>query len=532
MRRIARLVPWLAPVWLLVPVTSPALRAQTREPYPGLEQYVRKALAEWNVPGAAIAIVRNDSLIYAKGFGVREIGRPEPVDAKTIFAIGSNTKAFTAAALEMLVDDGKMNLDAPVSAYLPGFRLSDPLATEQVVVRDLLSHRTGVARNEWAWYGSHFTRDELARNLRYLPMAAPFRTRFVYNNVTYVTAGQVLAHATGGTWDEFLRTRIFAPLGMTSTSTSIRDLASASDVAWPHAETAQGVRAIPRYDGDNVGPAGSINSNVTDMAQWLRLHLAGGTYNGKRILSERGVDEMRTAQMVIPTGRGSRLMFPDAHLIAYGLGLMLSDHAGKLLVEHNGEIDGMTSAVGMVPEAHFGVVVLTNMAGVTTSTALVRRVVDLELRQPPRDWSREFKATADSLDAVMRAAEAALASQRVPNTKPTLLLAAYAGTYADSAFGELTVTERGGTLWCSRGTWRGALAHWQYDTFRSPPLSAVVPPATLHFRTDAEGKVVDVELNLGGMGWVTLRRASESESIGVRVDSDRSVARSFAPSRL
>src|SRR5690242_2174924 len=266
MRWLSRLTRSLSPVWLLVTVASSALHAQTREPYPGLEQYVRKALAEWKVPGAAIAIVRNDSVIYAQGFGVRELGRPERVDAKTIFGIGSNSKAFTAAALEMLVDAGKMNLDAPVSTYIPGFRLSDPLASEQVVVRDLLGHRTGVARSEWAWYGSSFTRDDLARNLRYLPMAAPFRGRFVYNNVAYVTAGQVLAHVTGGTWDEFVRTRIFAPLGMTSTSTSIRDLVSASDVAWPHAETAQGVRAIPRYDGDNVGPAGSINSTVIDMA--------------------------------------------------------------------------------------------------------------------------------------------------------------------------------------------------------------------------------------------------------------------------
>ena len=519
MRRISRLSPRpdavrsLSQASLVLAITAAALHAQTREPYPGLDRYVNKALQEWNVPGAAIAIVRNDSVIYAKGYGVRELGKPDPVDAKTIFGIGSNSKAFTAAALEMLVDEGKMNLDAPVATYIPGFRLSDPIASEQVVVRDLLSHRTGVARSDLAWYGSTATRDDLVRRVRYLPLQVPFRSHFLYNNLTYLTAGQVLAHVTGRTWDDFLRTRIFAPLGMTHTNTSIRDLVSESDVAWPHAATEHGVVVIPRANADNVAPAGSINSNVLDMAQWLRLHLAGGTYNGQRLLSQRGVEEMRTAQMAIPTSRASRFMFPDAHLIAYGLGFMMSDHAGKLLVEHNGEIDGMTSAIAMVPEAKFGVVVLTNMANVTTSTALARRVVDLELRQPPRDWSQELKLTADTLDAMFKAAEAKIVSARVPNTKPTLPLTAYAGTYADSGYGELKVTEQPGTLAFAYGTMvHQTLEHWHYDTFRSPPVNSMIGRVTLHFQVDGSGGVAAVELD-AGMGSVTFRRVPTPQSV-------------------
>jgi len=348
-------------------------------------------------------------------------------------------------------------------------------------------------------------------------MSAPFRTRFVYNNVAYIAAGQVAARVAGVSWDDVIRERILVPLGMTSTSTSIRALASERDVATPHAATAEGVRAIPRYDGNNVGPAGSMNSTVIDMAKWLRLHLAGGTYGGRRILSERAVEEMRTAQMAIPTSGGTRFMFPDAHLVAYGLGFLLSDHAGKLLVEHNGEIDGMTSAVAMVPEAHFGVVVLTNMAGVNTSTALARYVVDRELNVRPRDWSHELKVKTDSLDRLMEAAIASGAGERLPDTKPTLPLSAYAGTYADSAFGELTVTERNGRLSFARGPRLGApLEHWSYDTFRSPPVSATVPPATLHFRVDAAGRVADVEVEFGGMGWVTLRRTSSEHGLASR----------------
>jgi CubicO group peptidase (beta-lactamase class C family) len=515
MRRLSSLRT-LSPVPLVFFVAATWLHGQMREPYRGLDQYVRKSLEEWHVPGAAIAIVRNDSVIYAKGYGVREIGKPEPVDAKTIFAIGSNTKAFTAAALEMLVDEGKVNLDAPVASYIPGFRLADPIASEQVVVRDLLAHRTGVARNELAWYGSSATRDDLVRKLRYMPLQWPFRSHFLYNNVTYMTAGQVLSRATGTAWDDFVRTRIFAPLGMTATSTSIRGLERETDVASPHAWTDHGVTVIPRYDGDNVGPAGTINSNVTDMAQWLRLLLAGGVHDGHRILSERAVEEMRTAQMTIPTTRGSRLMFPDAHLIAYGLGLMMSDYHGRLLVEHNGEIDGMTSAVAMVPEAKFGVVVLTNMASVYTSTALARRVVDLELRLNGHDWSHELKVESDSVNKLMQAAEAMVVAQRVPNTKPTLPRSAYAGTYADSGYGTLEVTERNGTLSFALGAAvHGTLEHWHYDTFRSAPVSPLLGRVTLHFEVDATGRVAAVEMQ-ADMGSMTFRRVQDQRGAALR----------------
>jgi CubicO group peptidase (beta-lactamase class C family) len=465
-------------------------------------------MKEWNVPGAAIAIVRNDSVIYAKGFGVRQLGRPEPVDANTIFGIGSNSKAFTAAGLEMLVDEGRVDLDAPVSTYIPDFRLSDPLASQEVSVRDLLTHRTGLARNELVWYGSGFTRDELVRRLRYLPSESGFRTRFRYNNVTYMAAGQVLAHATGEPWDDFVRARIFVPLGMTSTSTSIRDVVGRSNVVSPHVETPDGVRAIPWYNGDNVGPSGSINSNVIDMAQWLRLQLAGGTYAGKRIVSERGIEEMRSTQIALPRNRASGIMFPKAHLMAYGLGLMVSDYSGKLLVEHTGEIDGMASAIAMVPEARFGVVVLTNMgSGVMVPTALAHRIVDLALREPATDWSHRLRVTYDSLSAVERAAESAFIAQRVPNTRPTLPPGAYAGTYTDRAFGDLQVREKDGTLSFDFGPMRrGTLEHWHFDTFRSRPTNPALSTATLQFRLDPAGAVADVQVDFGGAGWATLKK--------------------------
>jgi len=506
MPRISQIVPTVAFAVASVGIGSRA----AREPFPGLDQYVQHTMKEWNIPGAAVAIVRNDSVIYAKGFGVRELGRPELVDERTIFAVGSNSKAFTAAGLEMLVDDGKMNLDAPVSAYIPDFRLSDPLASRDVTVRDLLTHRTGLARNELVWYGSVADRDEIVRRLRYLPLESSFRTKFRYNNVAYMTAGQVLAHATDGTWDDFMKARIFVPLGMTATSTSIRELAGTSNVVTPHVETPQGIRPISWYNGDNVGPAGSINSNVVDMAQWLRLQLAGGTHDGRRIVSQRGIDEMRSAQAAIPLNRGTPMLFPGAHFLAIGLGLVTSDYAGKVLVEHTGEIDGMASAVAMVPEARFGVVVLTNLgSGIFAPTALARQIVDMQLGRPSIDWSHRMRVSYDSLTRLERGAVAAFAAQRVPNTKPSLPLAAYAGTYADSAFGAMTVREENGVLSFDFGpSRRGTLEHWHFDTFRSHPSNPALEDGTFQFRLDPTGGVAEVQMDFNGAGWATLKKVS------------------------
>jgi CubicO group peptidase (beta-lactamase class C family) len=295
---------------------------------------------------------------------------------------------------------------------------------------------------------------------------------------------------------------------MTSTSTSIRDLAGRSNVVSPHVETPEGIRPIPWYNGDNVGPSGSINSNVIDMAQWLRLQLAGGMYGGKRILSERGVEEMRSTQMALPRTRASGIMFPKAHLIAYGLGLMVSDYSGKLLVEHTGEIDGMASAVAMVPEARFGVVVLTNMgSGVMVPTGLAHRIVDMALGEPAIDWSHKLRVTYDSLSALERGAESAFVAQRVPNTRPSLPLSAYAGSYTDSAFGTMQIREKDGALSFDFGPMRrGTLEHWHFDTFRSRPTNPALATATLHFHLDPTGAVSDVQVDFGGAGGATLKR--------------------------
>jgi CubicO group peptidase (beta-lactamase class C family) len=504
MRRSVALVLVLA---VLVAPSSRASAQQSREPFAGFDTYVNAALKTWKVPGAAVAIVRNDSVIYAKGYGVREVGKTTPVDERTMFAIGSSSKAFTSAAVAMLVDSGKVSLDAPATAYLPGFQMFDNYATRELTVRDLLSHRSGLARGELIWYGSGNDRDEILRRVRFLPPSWSFRSQFGYQNIMYLAAGQVVAKVTNQSWDDFIRTRIFQPLGMTSSNTSISALTGLQDVASPHAIVNDTVLAIPYRKIDNIAPAGSINSNAVDMAQWVRLHLADGKFGGKQLVSKRLMDEMHSAQTVIKLDPNWHAMNPSAHLMAYGLGWFLSDYEGKYLVQHGGNIDGMTALVAFVPEEKFGLVILSNMNGSQLPTAIMLRALDMQLKRPARDWSAQMKSRTDSLMARARAAQARTA-QRVPNTKPSLALGEYVGTYADSAYGTVSVTESNGTLNFAFGpTWRGPLEHWHYDTFHLKLDTPVLPPAPVTFHLNAAGKVEDVVVDLAGQ--VTFKRVPD-----------------------
>ena len=483
-------------------VLSPSLaETQQREPYPGLDAYVETAMKAWNVPGMAVAIVRNDSVIHARGYGVREVGKPAPVDARTVFAIGSSSKAFTAAAVAILADEKKLTLDAPAASYLPGLQLADPYASHELTVRDLLSHRSGLARGELAWYGSEYDRDEIVRRVRFLQPSWSFRSRFGYQNIMYIAAGQVVARVGDTTWDDFVRDRIFQPLGMTASTTTVRALAGQTNLAAPHFEANDTLRALASWRNlDNAGAAGSINSNVVDMAQWVRLQLGRGSVNGKRIVSARMIDEMHTPHTIVPLDSAARAMNPHTHLSAYGLGWFVQDYRDRLVVHHGGNVDGFTALVGMLPEEKVGVVILTNMNGTGLPTAIMNRVFDLHLAAPPRDWSADMRRRTDSLRARARVAQQRAEAQRVPDTKPSLPLTAYAGTYVDSLYGEVVVRERGGKLSLSFGpNWAGDLEHWHFDTFRvrfDTPVLGVIP---VHFRLNPAGKVDEVQLDMAGL---------------------------------
>jgi CubicO group peptidase (beta-lactamase class C family) len=309
------LTAFTAATWLLAAVPASAQRPTDFRPF---DAYAAQAMALWKVPGVAIAIVRNDSIIHSRGYGVRKLGAPEPVDVQTLFAIGSSSKAFTATALAMLVDEGKVRWNDKATLHLPGFQLYDSYATRDLTIRDLLSHRSGLSRGDLMWYGSAYSRDEILRRVRFLEPSWGFREQFGYQNIMYLAAGQVAARAAGMNWDDVIRTRIFQPLGMGASSTSITALAGLTNVAQPHAEFDDTVRVVPYRNIDNIGPAGSINSNVTDMAQWVRFNLAKGKAGGKQLVSDGNMNELWSAHTAMRVDGPFRVLYPDVHLMSYG----------------------------------------------------------------------------------------------------------------------------------------------------------------------------------------------------------------------
>jgi CubicO group peptidase (beta-lactamase class C family) len=480
-------------------------------PLKGLDEYVTKAMHDWQLPGLALAVVKDDAVVLAKGYGVRKLGEPTPVNERTLFAIGSISKSFTAASVGMLVDEGKMKWDDPVIKHLPGFMLQDAYVTREITVRDLLSHRTGLARNELVWYGSPSSREDVLRRLRYAKLDKGFRSEFGYQNMLYLAAGQTIPPVTGKSWDDFVDQRIFKPLGMTTSNTSVKALSKSDNVATPHKKKEGKPQVIPWRNIDNIGPAGSINSNVVDMAQWIRLQLGEGKYNKQRLLSSGAIKEMHMPQTVMRLEGATAKLFPDAHFMAYGLGWMLQDYRGVKIVQHGGGIDGMVSLVAMIPEKKLGLILLTNMEGQQLTTALAFRIFDAYLGAPSRDWSAELHKTMKSLEDLQKDTTKKQEKERVQGTKPSLAPEQYAGTYKDDLHDELKIVKEKDKLVLHFGpSFLGDLGHWNYDTYRITWRNDTLPKGFITFRLTPKAKVDELKFEITGMGdWVAKREEAK-----------------------
>ncbi|MGQ0642494.1 MAG: serine hydrolase [Gemmatimonadaceae bacterium] len=461
----------------------------SRAPATRLDGYTTQALTAWGLPGVAVAVVHNDSIVFAKGYGVRELGKPEPITPNTVFAIGSTSKAFTAAAVAMLSSESKVKWDDPVSKHLPDFQLFDPYVTRELTVRDLLTHRSGLTRGDRLWANSGFSRAEVLRRVRFLKPTWSFRSNYGYQNIMFLAAGTVVERASGKTWDDFLAQRIFQPLGMRNSNTSITQLSSLTDVATPHERIEGAYRPVAWLNIDNIGPAGSINSSVNDMAQWIRLQLAYGTYKGQRLLDSAGVKEMHTANIVIRPSAQDERLYPMSNLSAYALGWSLRDYYGRKMVSHGGAIRGMRAQVTLIPDAKLGVVVLANSPQSAFPTAIANAAVDMYLGNPDRDWSGIILRVVNEAEARTVADRKKREGERVTGTAPSLPLARYAGIYADSMYGEVQVTEESNKLRLQFGPHNSSdLVHWHFDTFESVPRDPVLGRFSVRFVVDATGK--------------------------------------------
>lgn len=475
------------------------LKANLKE----IDEYAAKAGQDWRVPGFAMAIVKDDSVVFAKGFGVRELGKPTPVDAHTLFAIASNSKAFTSAALAILVDEGKIKWDDPVTKYLPWFQMYDPWVTREMMVRDLLCHRSGLATfgGDLLWYGSTYSREEVVRRIRYLKPTSSFRTRYGYQNIMFLAAGLVVEAVSGKSWDDFIKERFFAPLGMTTSNTSVSAFKPTDNVATPHNGKDEKINVIHYVNVDGIGAAGAINSCVAEMAQWLRLQLGRGTYKGQKIFSAARAREMWTPQIMNFVSEQSEKFNPTTHFSGYALGWGVRDYQGRKVMSHGGGLDGMISQVGLMPEENLGVVVLTN-SETGLSSFLVNKVFDVFLGAPKRDWSGEALARQKDNQEAQKAAAKKIEDERVLNTKPSLALAQYAGTYGGSMYGDAKVTEEDGRLvvrLLPSPMFVGDLEHWHFDTFRLKWRDSAVYPFPKGFATftlDAHGKIAEMKIDV------------------------------------
>ncbi len=462
----------------------------------GLGDFVEAARKDWKVPGLAVAVVKDDAVVFAEGYGLRDVKQDLPVTKDTLFAIGSSSKAFTAMTLALLVEDGKLSWDTPVRSYLPSFKLKDEVAREHITPRDLVSHRSGLPRHDFLWYNSPQSRKEMVSGLEHLESSADFRAKWQYQNLMFMTAGYLAGEVAGTSWEDVVRRRIFEPLGMKRSNFSVEDSKRADDHALPYQEKDKLVQEIPFRNISAVGPAGSINSSIAEMAQWLRLQIGKGKVGPTRLLSASGIAEMQSPQVVVPAGAATD---PEITGLSYGLGWFVETYRGRTRVHHGGAIDGFRCQVAFVPDAGVGVVVLGNLNGTQLTEVVANTVIDRLLGLPALGWSARWLERRNAARTAADKAKAKADVDRKPGTRPAHLLDDYAAEYEHPAYGTVLIARDGVTgLKATFHDIPMKLEHWHYETFRARPEDPALSELKLFalFGTNAKGDVDSLSLPL------------------------------------
>ncbi|MEM7457232.1 MAG: serine hydrolase [Planctomycetota bacterium] len=467
-----------------------------------IDEYAIKVNSDWNVPGMAIGVVKDGEIIFARGYGVRELGRDAAVNGDTLFACASNSKAFTTTAMAMLVGEGKLDWEDPVTKYLPDFQMPDAFVTREMTVRDLVSHRVGMDTfsGDLLWYDTTYTADEIIERIRHLPPVSSFRSTWGYQNLMYITAGKVIEKVTGRTWAEVMQERILTPLNMSRTTTSVDDMQD--NYAMPHNESWRDqLRVLPPGNVDNCWGACGINSSVNDMCLWMNMHLANGTAGDMRLVSEEQIWDMQQPNVVIKLSPGAVENNPTRHFLTYGLGFFLYDYHGHKVVSHGGGLDGMISQLAMVPEKNLGVIVLTNSE--SSASRFVRdRVLECFLGATDRQ-DQSAIAVARQAEADQSAAEQReqTDASRVDGTRTSLELEGYAGTYSGDLYGDVTVSVEDGQLvmrLVPAPNFVADLEHWHYDTFQIKWRETVkydFPRGWVTFTLDGSGQTDELKID-------------------------------------
>lgn len=472
------LVVAVALAWL-APVSSGAEDAPSLD---GLGDVVARVLDELDVPGIAVGVVKDGEVVLARGFGVRRVGDPAPVDGETRFGIASNSKAFTCAALSILVEEGRLQWDDPVTRHLPELQMHDPWVSRELTVRDLVTHRAGLGLGQgdlmW-WPPTDHTRAEIIGAVRHLKPATSFRSRYAYNNVMYITAGEVVARVSGQSWRQFVHKRILEPVGMARTVTSAADPGPDDNVAAPHVHVGGEVKPIRLMSFENAAGAVGINSSAAEMALWIRMLLEcaregpeGGAPEGRTcVLEPDSIQQMWSPQTIVSTPElPGALAALESDFAAYGLGFRVQEYRGRKILTHGGGLPGYVSRVTLVPDERLGIVVLTNQESGTAFNTVTQSVLDAHLGppEPPVDWLEAFRSVEAGRRAKAEAKVRKDTEARDETSRPSLPLSGYAGEYQDPWYGEARISEGAEGLVLDMTRTPGMLAdleHWQHDTF-------------------------------------------------------------------
>jgi len=486
---------WSLQVLLSLCILSSAGQGrQTSDKAVVFDSYVRQALALWKTPGLSIVVVKDDRVVFRKGFGVTELGKPAPFTTATVGICASTTKAMTAVCIGMLVDEGKLQWTDKVRDKLPGFSLYDPYVSAELTVRDLLTHNAGLGNTDNLWiYG--YSGEEIMRRLRLAPPAYSLRSSFIYQNCMYIVAGELIRKVSGLSWEDFITRRLFRELGMGHTYPTYGRITGESSVEGRHALDGDSIKVIPPLDYPNVDPAGGAWTCADDMDKWMRFLLDSARVNGRRLLKAETWSELFRPQAIVP----EKEFYPTSSLThsswtTYGLGWFQEDYRGRVVQFHTGSLDGAVAIIGLLPSERFGIYILGNLGHSEIRHALMYKAMDLWCFQDnSRDWSAECYAMYRKLKEEGRQKEREKEAGRVKGTKLSLPLAAYTGNYTNEIYGDARVVTAGDSLQIELpNDVRLSLQHWDYDTFVGYYNYFWWDREWVQFSMDAEGKITQL----------------------------------------
>ncbi len=493
-----------------------AAQAQPQDPLTqlsGFDQYMEQLLQDWNAPGVGVGVVVKGKLVFVKGYGYRDYDKKTPITGNTLFQIASNSKLFTAVAVGMEVENGKLEWDKPIKEFVPAIEFYNDELNNNVTMRDMLSHRTGISRHDLIWFKSEFSRKQLFDKLKYLEPSQPLRQGFIYNNLMYTAAGYSIELLTGKTWEEYLQANILNPLDMKSTVFTIADMRKSSDYFTPYDEKRDTniLHPIPWYEEQGgVGPAGAVISNINDMSHWLVALMNDGKYKDKQVIPSAVLQA--TLQPSIPTGNSITAKYKEMQNPVYGMGRWVSSYRGHLYTEHGGALDGIYSQVSFMPQDSIGVIVFAIGDHCRPLIEIVNfNVYERLLGLDQTPWKeRRLKEYLEGKKLIREARQKASVG-RIAGTKPSHPMDDYLGEYEHPAYGIIKITKKGEDMQFALNKIQLPLSHFHYDRFDTPNDERL-GLYSLNFTTNPQGDIGGLTVSLDESEAIFKRRPDASLS--------------------